>query len=225
MPMDQTGQMMEGMMSGMPGMMGMMGMMDPQAAVQALCSAAGPFDQAFLERMIPHHQGAVMMAQAALTHATHPELKDLAQRIVDGQQREITQMQGWLAAWYGATPAASQGAPVAEDVAVTLTEFKVTASATAFRVGQSYRFVVTNAGVLPHEFMIVPQMDGLGQMDMAALDAVALAMIPADDLAPGATRTIEVTFTQPEAAGSLELVCAVPGHYDAGMALPIEVVA
>jgi uncharacterized cupredoxin-like copper-binding protein len=58
---------------------------------------------------------------------------------------------------------------------------------------------------------------------MDQLDDMALAMIPADDLPPGATRTIEVTFTAPAGTGAFELVCAVPGHYDAGMELPIQI--
>ncbi len=159
MPMDQMGQMMEGIMQGMPGMMGtpgagigdmgdmggMMGMMDASGMVQSLCNASGHFEEAFLRLMIPHHQSAVMMAQAALTHATHAEIKELAQAIVETQQREIAQMEGWLEAWYGATPAASTGS-IATDVAVTLSEFAVSSGTSTFRVGQSYRFVVTNAG-------------------------------------------------------------------------------
>ena len=51
---------------------------------------------------------------------------------------------------------------------MTLSEFRVASSLTSFRVGQPYRFVVTNAGVIPHEFMIMPHLDGMGQMDMAS---------------------------------------------------------
>jgi uncharacterized protein (DUF305 family) len=228
MPMDQMSQMMTAMMAGMPEMMGtpgagmadMGGMMDPQAEVQALCNAAGDFDGAFLRMMIPHHQSAVVMATVALQHATHAEVKQLAQVIIDAQQREIAQMEGWLTAWFGTE---SAGSPVAGEVEVTLTDFAVASTRTEFRVGQPYRFFVTNKGALPHEFMIVPRMDGIGQMDMEALDAVALVMIPADDLAPGTTQTVEVTFAQPSTAGEVELVCAVAGHYDAGMTLPITV--
>jgi uncharacterized protein (DUF305 family) len=237
MPMDQMDQMMMGLIHGMPGIVGTPGagmvtiggmteMMDVAAETQALCNAAGPFDRAFLQMMIPHHQTASIMARVALQRATHPDLKQLAQAIVDAQEREIGEMQGWLAAWYGAPGAATPtGSPVGGAVEVTLTEFRIASTATSFRVGQSYRFVVTNAGVLPHEFMIVPKMPGMGQMDMASMDAVALAMIPVDDLPPGATRTIEVTFTQPAELGALEMVCTVNGHYDAGMALPITVTA
>jgi uncharacterized protein (DUF305 family)/uncharacterized cupredoxin-like copper-binding protein len=237
MPMDQMAQMMAGMMSGMPGMMGtpgagmpdmggMMGMMDPQAEVQALCDAAGAFDEVFLRMMVPHHQSAVVMAEVALLRATRPEVKQLAQSIIDAQQREIAQMQDWLAAWSGAGPAATPtGSPVATEVEVTLSEFAVASTFTEFRVGQPYRFVVTNEGAIPHEFMILPWMEGIGQKDMETLDAAALVMIHEHDLPPGVTRTVEVTFSQPVSVGDLELVCAVPGHYDAGMTLPITVVA
>jgi uncharacterized protein (DUF305 family) len=108
MPMDQMGQLMGGMIgtpgAGMGIMGDMMGTMDTAAEVQALCSAGGPFDLAFLQMMIPHHQSAVLMAQVALQRATHPELKQLAQAIVDAQEQEIGEMEGWLTAWYGATP-------------------------------------------------------------------------------------------------------------------------
>jgi uncharacterized protein (DUF305 family) len=234
MPMDQMAQAMGHMMQGMPGMMatpgmgmenmgGMMGMMDPAHDTEALCSAAGPFDQAFIDMMIPHHQSAVLMAEVALQRASHPEIKHLAETIIAEQEREITQMQGWLAAWYGGTPAAE--ARAAQQVDVTLTEFTVTSSIRTFQVGQTYRFVVTNAGAIPHEFMIMPEMDGIGEMTMDALDDMALVMIPADDLPPGAMQTIEITFPGSSGTGEFELVCAVPGHYNAGMALPITVAA
>lgn len=57
------------------------------------------FDQAFLEGMIPHHQGAIDMANAALKNAKHEELKALATAIIDSQQKEIDQMKAWMAAW------------------------------------------------------------------------------------------------------------------------------
>jgi len=56
-------------------------------------------DVVFLQNMIPHHQQAIMMSQMALTHATTPKVKDLAARIQTGQNPEIQQMRGLLAAW------------------------------------------------------------------------------------------------------------------------------
>jgi len=57
------------------------------------------FDAAFLTMMIPHHQGAIEMAQEALTSAKHPEIKRMAQEIISAQQAEIDTMRGWMEAW------------------------------------------------------------------------------------------------------------------------------
>lgn len=59
-----------------------------------------PFDLRFIDAMIPHHEGAIQMAQAALTSAQHDEIKQMAQAIIDAQQAEIAQLQEWRAAWY-----------------------------------------------------------------------------------------------------------------------------
>lgn len=53
---------------------------------------AAPFDPAFLKMMLPHHKGAVEMAKVELDKGKDPALKQLAQEIIDGQSREITQM-------------------------------------------------------------------------------------------------------------------------------------
>jgi len=81
-----------------PGMGGhQMGGMDTD--LTALANAQ-PFDRAFIDAMLPHHESAVMMAQEAQTKAEHQELKDLAGRIIASQQREIAQMKAWRAQWY-----------------------------------------------------------------------------------------------------------------------------
>ena len=54
-------------------------------------------DTMFLRMMIPHHQAAVDMSEQALDKAEHPELKELAQTIIDEQSAEIEQMRGYLA--------------------------------------------------------------------------------------------------------------------------------
>jgi uncharacterized protein (DUF305 family) len=61
----------------------------------------GDIDQHFIVMMIPHHQGAVDMAELALTRAQHPEIKQLAEAIIRDQNREIEQMRTWYQAWYG----------------------------------------------------------------------------------------------------------------------------
>jgi uncharacterized cupredoxin-like copper-binding protein len=52
---------------------------------------------------------------------------------------------------------------------------------------------------------------------------MALTHIHDSDLAPDATWTVDYTFTK-ENAGTLELACYLPSHYEAGMhrAIPVQ---
>jgi uncharacterized protein (DUF305 family) len=76
-------------------MRGMGMMMDPQQLANQK-----PFDEAFIDAMIPHHQSAIEMAQVALENSDNPKIKDLAQNIISAQQREIEQMTQWREQWY-----------------------------------------------------------------------------------------------------------------------------
>ncbi|HEY9295563.1 MAG TPA: DUF305 domain-containing protein [Phormidium sp.] len=69
--------------------------------VSSKADAKTQIDQKFIEMMIPHHQGAIEMAELALTKAKRPEIKKMAESIIQDQKREIQQMQGWYKQWYG----------------------------------------------------------------------------------------------------------------------------
>ncbi len=58
------------------------------------------FDLRFIDGMTPHHEGAVAMAQEALQKSTRPEIRQLAQAIIDAQEKEISQLKEWRTAWY-----------------------------------------------------------------------------------------------------------------------------
>ena len=58
------------------------------------------FDKAFLSEMVMHHEGAVVMAEAALKSAKHPEIKTLSNAIITTQNKEISDMKTWYKAWY-----------------------------------------------------------------------------------------------------------------------------
>ncbi len=55
-------------------------------------------DIAFLELMIEHHKGGVMMAEAGLEEVDEDVLRNLAQTIVNSQTAEITNMEAMIAA-------------------------------------------------------------------------------------------------------------------------------
>jgi uncharacterized protein (DUF305 family) len=78
--------------------MGNTGMMSA-ADMESLGSAHGDgFDRMWLEMMIEHHEGAVAMAEEVLQTTKDPEVRRLAQGIIDGQEVEIETMRGLLAA-------------------------------------------------------------------------------------------------------------------------------
>ncbi|MFM0738220.1 DUF305 domain-containing protein [Paraburkholderia xenovorans] len=60
-------------------------------------SYTGDADKDFVAHMIPHHQGAVAMAQVELKYGKDPELKRLARNIIKAQHDEIAFMQRWQA--------------------------------------------------------------------------------------------------------------------------------
>lgn len=58
-------------------------------------------DAHFIRMMIPHHDGAIAMAELALKRSVRAEIRALAERIRIGQSRENAQMRRWYRQWYG----------------------------------------------------------------------------------------------------------------------------
>lgn len=59
------------------------------------------FDERFIDLMIPHHEGGVMMAKAAAEKATHPEIKKMAEEMIAAQEKEIEMLKKLRKEWYG----------------------------------------------------------------------------------------------------------------------------
>ena len=53
---------------------------------------SGDVDHDFVAMMVPHHQGAIDMAQAELRHGHNEQLRRIAQEIIVEQQQEIVAM-------------------------------------------------------------------------------------------------------------------------------------
>ena len=62
---------------------------------------AKDFDCAFLEMMIPHHEGAIRIARAELKSGIHAELRRMSEDIIDTQGFELRQMRRYQRGWCG----------------------------------------------------------------------------------------------------------------------------
>lgn len=90
----------DAMKPGMSGMAGggdmrgsMMGMMKDMDSMKM----SGDTDRDFAMMMKMHHQGAIDMAQVELKSGKDPKMKAMAKRIIEAQQKEIKELDQWLA--------------------------------------------------------------------------------------------------------------------------------
>ena len=90
------------------------------------------------------------------------------------------------------------------------------------KAGETVKFVVTNTGALPHEFVINTQEEHVehGKMMMNNPNMQHAPGGNAITLKPGATEELLWKFKN---TGQIEAACTLPGHYQAGMHSPITV--
>lgn len=154
--------------------------------------------------MMREHMGSGMMGPSPTT-APSPDSHDAHHPITTPEP---------------AAPSASAAASVR--VVVTLTDaFRIEPAAMTVPVGVPVTFVVTNIGVIPHEFVVGDEasqdehetsMQGMGSMTHDDPDAIGVA--------PGETKELTMTFSEP---GETLAGCHIPGHYPAGMRATITV--
>jgi uncharacterized protein (DUF305 family) len=108
--MEGMNQRMFGMAMG-DGEHGTMGMSDHEMGMDMdmmSLEEAKPFDSAFIDAMVAHHQGAIRMARVELEQGSDPQVKDLAETIIAAQSREIEQVNSWHQRWYGSESSAGE---------------------------------------------------------------------------------------------------------------------
>ena len=101
-----------------------------------------PFDRAFIDAMVPHHEAAIEIArEAKQAGLRNPELVKIADNIVATQQAEIGQMLEWREQWFGSTerePEASALEVLGLSPAEAGMEHSATSVATADNVDQAF---------------------------------------------------------------------------------------
>lgn len=112
-------------------------------------------------------------------------------------------------------------------VEVALTEFAFEAAVFEMTPGETVEFVVTNAGVLEHEFRLsnghrieehlaaghADHEDGAEMHHDVGGDVILL-------VGPGETEFVTFTFGD-DVTLYTHVVCLIPGHYEAGMSTPL----
>ena len=81
--------------------------MDHSSSGIAIETNGQPYDQAFIDNMVPHHEGAVAMARIELAKGKRADVKKLAAQVISAQTSEIERMKAWRNEWFGdsTTPA------------------------------------------------------------------------------------------------------------------------
>ena len=121
------------------------------------------------------------------------------------------------------SPAGQPGEEEAVDriIIISAEDVKFSPTQLTVRASETVKFVITNHGKLPHEFVIgetaeqqehEQEMQSMGNMEHTDPNAVSLK--------PGETKTLIWKFGGP---GTLQYGCHEPGHYAAGMLGEIRV--
>lgn len=77
----------------------MAGMASSQEMSQLNQSEGREFDLLFSELMIEHHRGGIQMAKMEVQNGKSEKVRELAQGMVEAQQKEIESMEEWRKGW------------------------------------------------------------------------------------------------------------------------------
>lgn len=104
------------------------------------------------------------------------------------------------------------GGGASDKINVTMTDFHFTPDAFTIQAGKEISFSGRNNGAVAHDFVIMKQGTSAGDSYGAEDEANVFWKIEI-----GAGQSTETIFTAPAEPGEYEVLCAIPGHYQAGM--------
>ncbi len=140
-------------------------------------AAAAPYDLQFLDTMIEHHKGAVVMSDPAPARALHPEIKSHATDIISSQQGEIAQMKVWRDKWFaGAAPAVNMEMPGMADSMKGMDMKLLT-----IRSGNDFDLAFIKQMIPHHEGAVTMANEALKRSSRAEIKTFAAAIIKAQE--------------------------------------------
>jgi uncharacterized protein (DUF305 family) len=77
---------------------------DMNKKAQGAKTVDAPYDLHFIDMMIEHHRMGIDMAKMAQNKASHAELKNLATKMIQDEQKDTDQLQKWRDEWYAGKP-------------------------------------------------------------------------------------------------------------------------
>lgn len=121
-----------------------------------------------------------------------------------------------------AVPSTSAPGALTGEVPVTMTDaMRFTPELISVNSGERVTFVVTNAGVIVHEFFVGTESEQAEHATEMAMGGMSHGHDNAVSVAPGKTESLTMTFAD---AGTLLVGCHEPGHYAAGMKATLTIV-
>jgi uncharacterized protein (DUF305 family) len=148
-----------------------------RVAPQPARAAAMPFDQQFIDMMVPHHQGATAMATIALNRSNHPQINALAQAIIAAQDKEISRMKAWRKAWYGSASTPSTMGMLPGMPMGSMTMAMMQQDLTALKTAKPFDKAFMLDMIPHHESAIAAAKLELAHGSHAPLKALALSII------------------------------------------------
>ncbi|MGY6530452.1 MAG: DUF305 domain-containing protein [Cyanobacterium sp.] len=138
------------------------------------------YDLRFIDAMIPHHQGALIMSQEALEKSSREELQTLATEIIQAQQVEILQMQQWRAEWYPEAPATPTAWNPVTNQTTAMTPEQMAAMRMDMDLGmgdEQFELRFIDAMIPHHEAAVMMAQDALEKSDNPEIQALAQNII------------------------------------------------